>query len=242
MREVLREGLGLCLALLGAIILSCDFMYPRQTSCEVLVCGAAQKHSPSRTVRHTRMKHRTAQGRMSRQLQQPTDPPCWGKEPVRTLSHLHGPEDRSFFSCVPCVLPFSTLVLILICVLPHFPALQRFPASQTSSHLQSQTHSDPSLVTKAPHSADGNRVKSWDGSSAGGMVLGLSLSGACVVCLLQLVLRYRLQFTDPLSVTKQAEIHAALEGNTWSEFSSEMFLIILFEKKVKTLMFSLKEK
>lgn len=74
------------------------------------------------------------------------------------------------------------------------------------------------------------------------MVLGLSLSGACVVCLLQLVLRYRLQFTDPLSVTKQAEIHAALEGNTWSEFSSEMFLIILFEKKVKTLMFSLKEK
>lgn len=78
MREVLREGLGLCLALLGAIILSCDYMYPRQTSCEVLVCGVAQKHSPSRTVRHTRMKHGTAQGRMSRQLQQPTDPPCWG--------------------------------------------------------------------------------------------------------------------------------------------------------------------
>lgn len=69
--NVPREGLGLCLALLEAIILPCDFLAPASLLTHGrLICSAAQKHPTSPpSFHHTKMKQNVAQDRMSEQLQ-----------------------------------------------------------------------------------------------------------------------------------------------------------------------------
>lgn len=155
------------------------------------------------------------------------------EDPVRTLSHFHRPETEPPWVVYPC----PTLALILIYAMPGFPDMQGFPVSAPGPQWPLISDQSPPLSWWKQNKELGQEQHKRDGP---GVFTEPDLSVWCahsswywgVGC----------NFTDPLSITKQAEIHAALEGNTWSEFSSEMFLIILFEKKVKTLMFSLKEK
>lgn len=102
--NVPREGLGLCLVLLEAIILPCDFLAPASLLTHGrLICSAAQKHPtppphPPQFPSHQNEAERcTGQNERAAAALLATDPPCWEEWVLGSMGPRHSWEESSIF-------------------------------------------------------------------------------------------------------------------------------------------------